>query len=132
MKARTGAKADNLMKLVIFGCKFFRIAPEEMCQGLVTRFGPVLLYIVQERKQISGDMFCGMILQSIGCSAKTSDVNWDVVNYQYREEEEMARTLKKRSSERQIPVKGPSMKILHITDIHVDPEYKTGANAVCD
>ena len=50
-----------------------------MCQGLISRFGPVLYYIVMQRPALTADIFCGMILQSVGCATKDPNTEWDVL-----------------------------------------------------
>jgi hypothetical protein len=77
-QARQGANLTNLMDLATFGCTFFRITSSEMCTGLVSSFGPILHYMVMHKPSLNGDTFCGISLQSSGCTTTDPEAEWRI------------------------------------------------------
>lgn len=71
------------MELATFGCTFFRITSPEMCKGLVSRFGPILHYMVMNRPSITAERFCGISLQSSGCTTTDPESHWRIDISQY-------------------------------------------------
>lgn len=66
------------MELATFGCTFFRITSPEMCKGLVASFGPILHYMVMNRPSITAERFCGISLQSSGCTTTDPESHWKI------------------------------------------------------
>lgn len=71
------------MDLATFGCTFFRITSSEMCSGLVSSFGPILHYMVMHKSSLNGDTFCGISLQSSGCTTSDPEIDWKIDLNQY-------------------------------------------------
>lgn len=82
-QARQGGNLANLMELATFGCTFFRITSPEMCKGLVSRFGPILHYMIMQKPSLTADRFCGISLQSSGCTTTDPDSHWRIDLSQY-------------------------------------------------
>ncbi|ODM96222.1 Sphingomyelin phosphodiesterase [Orchesella cincta] len=144
--ARSGGDLNTLMDLATFGCTFFRITSPEMCKGLVHSFGPILHYMVMNKPSITAERFCGISLQSSGCTTTDPDSHWKLDLSQYNlvpvsvepaspktgEVETSPRRRNYNSIDNNVPKGIRTLKVLHLTDIHVDMDYHFGAMTDCE
>jgi sphingomyelin phosphodiesterase len=142
-QARQGANLTSLMDLATFGCTFFRITSSEMCSGLVSSFGPIFHYMVMHKASLNGDVFCGISLQSSGCTTSDPEIHWKIDLNQYNsggpfvpQYDNYGDTPQRRRSIDSLPKVAPkgirTLKVLQLTDLHIDPNYHVGAMNECE
>jgi sphingomyelin phosphodiesterase len=121
---RNGASIEQIGQIAFDQCDILQLQPPEVCMGLVQLNAPVLLHIFDTRPNLSENEVCALLFQSSQCGEIGEYFEFSVnVNPNRRPV-----TGPKTAS----PVSpGPPLKIVHITDIHYDPHYTVGNNAVC-
>lgn len=105
---------------VIAACTLLNIVPQRVCSGVINTFKVPLFGILRNPKS-DASRICGIILGP-DCGDFSDD--WDI---------SLPTTPKPAiTSVPDPPPKSPMLKVLHITDIHLDHEYKKGVNPYCD
>ncbi|KAH8271353.1 hypothetical protein KR018_007389 [Drosophila ironensis] len=108
-------------KLTVGFCQYFSITTPGVCAGLFDLNWPVFDFIFNETVAES-QSFCSMLPITI-CQVKQDEYNltMTIVGDALNE------------SNSNLPARSPDdILVLHLTDIHYDPEYKAGSSAVCD
>ncbi|EDW39352.1 GL13458 [Drosophila persimilis] len=108
-------------KLVLGFCDYFSIATPEVCSGLFDLNWPILDFIFNETAANS-QSFCGMLPIPI-CQVQQEEFNL-TLTIEGDFPTESNSDLAARSPQDHL--------VLHLTDIHYDPEYNAGGNADCD
>lgn len=105
-------------------CNILKIVPDDVCKGMVDVNTPTIKYILKENPNILSATFCGIFMQADDCGPDTSifDINFKLPTQQIP---------KKINPEIKNLTTPKNYTILHITDIHLDPFYESGGNAVC-
>lgn len=106
-------------------CSIFEIVPEDVCEGMVDVNAPTIKYIIKENPNILSETFCGIFMQADDCGPDSTifDISFELPTEQIP---------RKMNQEMDTPIRAPAnYTILHITDIHLDPFYEAGGNAVC-
>ncbi|KAG4066539.1 hypothetical protein HA402_007175 [Bradysia odoriphaga] len=117
-------KSDENFKTLADICITFNVFPPDVCNGLVVKNTPALQFILN-RANFDINEFCATLLLNDDCigNGKSLNENWEVT---------LPATPKPRPTNTPLPKENlPSFKVLHLTDIHHDPLYTEGANAVC-
>ncbi|GJQ73032.1 hypothetical protein Trydic_g1666 [Trypoxylus dichotomus] len=117
---RSGVQRKDMIKLLTELCIIFSGWNHAGCTGRVNIEIDALLYMMDNRKNLTADRICGIYLQHYGCV----DPNYQEWHINIPEQTSTAFV--------EPELSGQSLKILHLTDIHFDPEYKPGSNAVCE
>lgn len=119
-----------------------------MCEGIISRLGPSFYWIVKQRqRELSPQEFCGVTFQSLGCRISrrrqaNSEFNWEIEPiHEYfplpssgsprpalPDPTDNVESFTPLSIKR---VDRPA-KILHLADLHIDLDYKTGTAAECE
>lgn len=83
-----------------------------------------MLYIFRETKSINSRQVCGILLQGNGCFEDEPSLEWTI---DIPSKPEVNRTDNKRANA------GPAdiITIIQLSDIHYEPDYLLGGNAVC-
>lgn len=80
--------------------------------------------ILNSKLNLTGELICGIMLQDHNCYFNDTTPTWSI------NIDQMSPMIL--SSKNVIPDFGyETLKILHITDTHLDPKYKEGTNAAC-
>ncbi|KAH8332330.1 hypothetical protein KR074_001319 [Drosophila pseudoananassae] len=118
----SGAERDAEVKQLTLGiCDYFDISTPEVCSGLFELNWPVFDFIFNETAAES-QSFCSMLPITI-CQVKQNEYNLTLTI-------EGAVPTESNSN---LPARSPDdIQILHLTDIHYDPDYLVGSNANCD
>lgn len=122
---RIEQQSDSFMKnLAVDLCVDLELQSEEVCHGIVEFNAPSVLYIIDNRPELTPDTVCKLLLNEGNCINPINDDNLEF---------SVEISDKKTSTPPQtFPESNESLTIIHITDIHYDPKYKTGAFADCD
>ncbi|KAH8398700.1 hypothetical protein KR215_011862, partial [Drosophila sulfurigaster] len=118
----TGPNRDeNAKKTMLTICDYFDIQTQEVCSGLFDINWPILDYILNETIAEASSI-CGMLPISI-CQLSQEEYNLNVTI--------VGDTSLESNSE--LPERSDNdLLVLHLTDIHYDPEYAVGSLAECD
>lgn len=114
-----------LKRLAIEMCVDFEIQSEEVCSGLVEFNTPSILYIVDNRANLTADTICKLLLNDGHCMNPFDDSDLEfTVNI------DEGKSIK--NSPIPMPDSPEALTIVQLTDIHFDPKYKQGAFADCE
>lgn len=122
---REGKDNQFMFDLTMDICVSLHIQPQDVCEGLLKRNLPILLYIFDNQAKLTEYTICGVILQGSNCAIDDESFNWKI------EIDTNGKEITGSKSE--IPSGGPTdLTIVQITDVHFDPLYQTGALAECE
>lgn len=109
---------------VVSICNQFNIYTEQVCRGTAEKALPVIEYIYNTTGIIQGNV-CGILLPTSGCTLSDPEsLEWSIPP---------SSVPKPPSNELSKPPQGsPTLKVLHIADVHWDPEYAEGSNSICN
>lgn len=118
---RQAPEAD-IVKFAIELCDTFHIEDERVCQGIVRMFKDEFVGVI-EKLVLSPEEACGLVVgESCGKSYNPEDM-WNIT---------LPNVPKPPVKPYVLPQPGsPKLRILHLTDIHIDSQYLAGANADC-
>ncbi|CAG9820155.1 unnamed protein product [Phaedon cochleariae] len=122
IQERRGGMTDvQLTAQVDYLCSILlEIEDERVCNGLIPAHVDIFDFIVDSKKDLSSKRICGLFLQSIGCDAD------DENNFKWTIDIPEGNTVDKSVSDG-----SESFKVLHLTDIHYDPNYTEGKVDPC-
>lgn len=126
----------DLIAVSIELCELFEIQTERVCRGVIELNAPTILYIVDQRQDLTADTVCRFLLDDGDCLNPYNDDNLDFAvtideNVNENSENENENIVTTTSSPQQQQLLDDDLVIVHITDIHVDFKYKKGALAAC-
>ncbi|KAK4018537.1 hypothetical protein OUZ56_000587 [Daphnia magna] len=104
-------------------CETLNILNFKVCNGTASIMMPTIRYMYTNSLVIQGNI-CGIYLQADNCSlSDPNNINWKIASS----------SIEKPVVTQFIPpsLGSPTMKVLHIADLHWDPEYLAGSNAAC-
>uniref|UniRef100_A0A0N5AMZ5 Sphingomyelin phosphodiesterase n=1 Tax=Syphacia muris TaxID=451379 RepID=A0A0N5AMZ5_9BILA len=109
---------DLLINLATYVCEHFVDVDSAVCQGLSRQYRDELLYVVKEMV-FNPPVFCEMFITE--CGAHVDFGNWSVTLPE----------VPKNQTYPKYPIKRPNMRVLQLTDIHIDSDYIVGSVANC-
>ncbi|RWS30121.1 Sphingomyelin phosphodiesterase-like protein [Leptotrombidium deliense] len=117
-----GVEGEKLVKLVDSVCKSLHIETPEVCDGVVKTYKDEFLKVFS-KLVLSPSEICGIILGSSCGHVKNPFYNWQV----------QMTLIRKPPVAPKVPVKNvtKTLKVLHISDTHIDNSYVAGSNAEC-
>lgn len=122
-KLSSSHKSQEYIIKIIYGiCKSLHIEDDRVCKGVVQEFKSEFFNVLNN-VTLSSDEICGIVVGRHCASSKDLYDDWNV-------------TFPKIPKPPVIPPKPPKtlsskLRILHLSDIHLDPLYKEGTNAEC-
>lgn len=121
-KYNSGASRDELVEYVVGLCKNLNIQTEPVCRGAVELNVDPILYIMNHTKiEVTSERWCGVLLQT-QCTLEDDIFEWSIDLTPYGE---------KPAVKPFVPKEDKLLKVVQLTDIHYDPKYEVGGNAVC-
>jgi len=118
----TGPNRDaNAKKTMLSLCDYFNIQTQNVCSGLFDLNWPIIDYIFNETIAETSSI-CGMLPISI-CQIDQKEYNLNLTIVGDTPVNSIS-DLPERSDK--------DLQVLHLTDIHYDPEYKAGSLADCN
>lgn len=119
---------DELVKLAQDICHLYSLK-SYVCDGLVELNADMMMYILSQLEYLpSAERVCEVAFQGEDCVATGSDLLGD--RYPKVVISESSHTLKGSKVAAPRSTEDP-LTIIHITDIHYDPDYEVGVNAEC-
>ncbi|KAF7272238.1 hypothetical protein GWI33_014950 [Rhynchophorus ferrugineus] len=113
---RLGTPRDQLKNEVAQLCELFDIEPGRVCEGVVELNIDAFIYIFTNDPDLNPDVACHLLLQS-QCPSDSFEWTIDVPDGQ--------------SPSRPKPTEKSLIKVLHVSDIHLDTLYREGKVATC-
>ncbi|KAL1391554.1 hypothetical protein pipiens_003132 [Culex pipiens pipiens] len=123
---QNGATRDDLFETAYELCTTLQIQEPDVCYGVIEINIDFFIYIFDNRPSLGSDSVCAVIFQSSACILSDPEfLDWSVnVDASGRPVTE---------SKHFPSARGPNdIKIVQITDLHYDPKYQMGYNAVCN
>lgn len=127
-------------ELSVSVCNLLRIQNGEVCRGFLKYNVPPILFIIDNKKDLTADTICKIMLdrgrcsrQPTGTAAKTIEftVNIDKTNLGKKSIETTVDVVADVIEESTNTNQEESLTIIQITDIHYDPNYSEGTPADC-
>lgn len=116
---------NGLPEFVQSACKRLKIETNNVCDGIVTTYKNVVLTLLHEL-QLSAEQVCGLILPS---TCYSPDLPWNKIKWNVTIPGVIPRNS---SSGNRIPRSlRTTARVLHLSDIHMDLNYKPGGNVDC-
>ncbi|XP_055380950.1 sphingomyelin phosphodiesterase-like [Condylostylus longicornis] len=111
-------------------CVRVNIEPKHVCDKVIDFNLPIIIHIIRQRPELTAEQICGTMLQGAACVAPGDHFNWKL-NIAPKAKVSNDVAIKPKS---EIPeyTQNEKIKILHLTDVHYDPNYRQGALAVCE
>ncbi|KAG5672941.1 hypothetical protein PVAND_003028 [Polypedilum vanderplanki] len=121
MRRRLGDSQANIERTAIAVCKILTSYPDEVCSGIVRINMDSVIYIIDSRPELSSTTVCALIMQG-ECGALDKSLDFELTI-------SPATPIKQSKS---MTKNENKIKVLHISDIHYDPNYLVGGNANCN
>ncbi|KXJ72005.1 sphingomyelin phosphodiesterase-like [Aedes albopictus] len=115
---------DRIAAQAASTCDTLGILLPENCVKIIDKNIDIFLYIIDNKPSLTAQTICGVIFQSGACVLEDPEfLNWTI---------EVSAGGTPITSSKTGSNRGPNdFKIVHLTDLHYDPHYRTGYNAVC-
>lgn len=115
-------------------CTAFEIQKEHVCRGFVEYFAPHIIYIVDNRPELTAETVCRFLLNDGDCLNPYNDdhLNFFVTIEEYNSRDDDQNELESPAISTVNSSSTDDIIIVHLTDIHVDLKYKEGALAECN
>ncbi|KRX45026.1 Sphingomyelin phosphodiesterase [Trichinella murrelli] len=114
---------EQLSYLINGLCVFLRIYNSRICQGIVSVYKDEVLYVVGQLL-LSPKQLCAVLIENCGEAYNPFKANWTVA---------LPDVPKPPVQPRQQPKPDqPVLRVLHLADIHFDPQYAQGSEADCN
>ena len=118
----------QLRNLAIEFCTDFEIQSEEVCTGIIDLNVPIIIHIIDNRKELTSDVICGVIMSDTDC---VSPSNANKLNFEVQISNSSDVQVESKQAHQSL-MKSVPLNIVHITDIHVDYKYVKKAFADCE
>lgn len=116
-----------MKNLALEMCVDFEIQSEEVCHGIIEFNAPSIAFIVDNRHELTADTVCKLILDIGDCG---NPIKQDQLDFVVEiDNKTMSAPAKVEASTKEKP---DDLKIVHVSDIHLDLKYMVGAFSDCD
>ncbi|XP_064100938.1 sphingomyelin phosphodiesterase-like [Macrobrachium nipponense] len=116
-----GMTYDQVVKEATWVCLNVVGYSQNTCDGYISLFAPMLYYMFTNGTIIPSEV-CGMTLNAYGCNTTRPEREWTIEIHGDKPPVEPL----------VLPESGePTIKVLQISDMHMDPLYSPGSNADC-
>ncbi|XP_059469122.1 sphingomyelin phosphodiesterase-like [Neocloeon triangulifer] len=122
-----GDPPEVLVNKTVNLCLNLNIQTERVCRGLIESNIDLVYYIMIERNSstpVDGKEACGFLLYP--------DCWVDLPRYNWTLDLDFLGPKPTPETPQLPPTNSPKFKVLQLTDVHVDPNYRVGGNAACD
>ncbi|KAG5672940.1 hypothetical protein PVAND_003027 [Polypedilum vanderplanki] len=113
----------DLIEIAIDVCSVFEFQSEKICSSIINYYAPTIIYIIDNRPDLTADTVCKFLLNDGDCANPYND---NILEFSISIDD---------SSTNKIPevmkTNNKDLVIVHITDIHVDLKYQENSLAKC-
>ncbi|XP_058058895.1 sphingomyelin phosphodiesterase-like [Anopheles bellator] len=122
---REGASRQEVFDTAFELCALLDLQAPDICRGLIDLNIDQLLYIIDNRPNLPISSVCAVIFQSGACDLNDANFSaWSV--------DIDPNGTPVTESKSGAPQRGPNdLKVIQLTDLHFDPNYRAGYNADC-
>ncbi|XP_068081428.1 sphingomyelin phosphodiesterase-like isoform X1 [Anabrus simplex] len=118
---------EEFRDVILDICVTLKIHTLEVCSGIIDLNLGTVTYIIENTPSLTPEKICATVLQGSDCMEETNyDVDW-TVNVILGDKPAISRTVHTQPN-----ADSEVLTVIHLTDIHYDPSYKIGGNAVCE
>ncbi|XP_066246927.1 sphingomyelin phosphodiesterase-like [Euwallacea similis] len=117
---RSNATKDVMTDYLIHLCGLYTDWGNDGCTGRVNIEMDTILYIIDRKEDLKPARFCAIYYQAYGCEDPEAD-DWSIPIPPYSGPRPTSASIEK----------GEALRILHITDVHMDPLYVPGTVVNC-
>ncbi|GMT05128.1 hypothetical protein PENTCL1PPCAC_27302, partial [Pristionchus entomophagus] len=110
--------AEELIETV---CEELQIVDNFICAGIASSFADEAMWVVGEIL-IEPEELCGLLLENCGNFVHPSTLMWNLTIVGGKPPVEAPKPIQKN---------GPTLKVLQLSDLHIDRKYEVGAEAKC-
>ncbi|XP_042207356.1 sphingomyelin phosphodiesterase-like isoform X3 [Homarus americanus] len=119
---QNGKTREDIIKAASKLCMSFKIETPRVCMGIIYLMADEVVYVI-EKLVMSPDEICGFVIGDICGTPYNPYHDWHVA---------LPPIPKPPVPRPEPPPEGmPTLKVLHLSDTHFDPEYREGSNADC-
>ncbi|KAF2893413.1 hypothetical protein ILUMI_12757, partial [Ignelater luminosus] len=119
---RNGADKKQLMAVLETMCVSMNIVPQPVCHGAITIHAESLIYMVDNKEDLTSQRMCSILLQELNCKDRNRQ-DWTI---------DIPPPTSKSVAIKQKQSESKPLKVLQLTDFHYDPGYEVGSDAKCD
>lgn len=112
---------------IVFLCVAMNLQTERVCRGLVELNIEELMFIINQRPNLSAHKMCGVIFQGRFCASDATLAEFDFSIDVDANQPEL-----RGSKDNSVAPSENDLTIVHITDPHLDRKYQTGSLAACN
>lgn len=120
MRRRLGDSKSNIERTAVGVCRLMTSYPDEVCTGIVKLNIDSVIFIIDSRPKLTATSICALIMQG-ECGPLDSSLDFKLKispGSEITQSKSVSNNVNK-------------IKVLHISDIHYDPNYLVGGNAKC-
>lgn len=119
-----GLSTEELVDIAVGICNTLHLYDKEFCRSIIGTNMPTFKYIYDNLDLVPGNI-CGIAFPSEHCKfADPEKVEWNIKPSPNPKPVVIEPP--------QPPAGSPTMKVLHLADVHWDPDYQEGSNSNCD
>uniref|UniRef100_H2Y9D1 Sphingomyelin phosphodiesterase n=1 Tax=Ciona savignyi TaxID=51511 RepID=H2Y9D1_CIOSA len=111
----------GLPKFIISMCEYLKIETRSVCTGMIHLLQNETLFLLQ-KLQLSGTKLCGLLFPTT-CPGYANDLSWNHKKW-------VVPVPKPHLGKQSKPSLG-KLKVLQLSDIHIDLQYKPGSHSNC-
>jgi len=120
---QNGTPDEVILDDIAIICNELNIFTDRVCRGTAEEALPTIKYLFTSTSIVQGNI-CGILLPTENCTLSDPDaVEWTIP--------ESPVPKPPVSNFVRPPIGAPTLKVLHLADVHWDPDYLEGSNAVC-
>ncbi|CAJ0583928.1 unnamed protein product, partial [Mesorhabditis spiculigera] len=113
---------EAIMKDVEALCRNLNVEQPHVCNSIVQMFGPEIIFVLQ-RAVFTPDEICGGLVADCGHSENPLQEMWNMTIPEGKPPVKPWPT---------VPSGKPTMRVLHLSDIHIDRWYSVGSDSDCN
>ncbi|KAF5302364.1 hypothetical protein FQA39_LY10403 [Lamprigera yunnana] len=121
--ARNGIPIEFLANAAIRICTVLNILSSEICKGVVESYVDTFEYIIK-RSRVTSERVCSIVLQEYDCIDNSTE-DWTINIPSPPSQTDSVDNYKEETFE------AKPFKVLQLTDLHYDPNYRPNSNANC-
>uniref|UniRef100_A0A914DSH6 Sphingomyelin phosphodiesterase n=1 Tax=Acrobeloides nanus TaxID=290746 RepID=A0A914DSH6_9BILA len=122
--ALNDAMVDNCVEnVVLIICEKLKIdnADDHVCNSIVSEFGDELIYVIKNLLKENPQNLCGFLIKDCDYKFNPFDIRWPLP----------LPGIKPKHEEAPLPTGNKTLKVLHLSDLHIDMQYQIGSEANC-
>ncbi|KAK2727956.1 sphingomyelin phosphodiesterase-like [Artemia franciscana] len=117
-----GKNHAEIISAAVKVCITMKIESKRVCEGIIHLMGDEVLYVMS-RLVLTADEICGFVIGDVCGHPFNPYHEWEVI----------LPPIPKPVTRAVVPVEdAPALKVLHLSDTHLDPYYVEGTNAACN